>query len=189
MAEAIRDIGESLAWGHGSRLLEVFLEPTCPHSARAFGKLMPLLDLVGEDRLTIRIHLQSQPWHLFSPLVTRAILAVSLAKGGKDAAFRVMDEVFRHRGEFIAEDHCRGENMEASLADILRRLEEHSGLEIRDVFENKAATDLMKRHARFARQNGIHASPTFMVDGLVNEKMSSGDDVETWAAQLGLGGS
>ena len=43
-----------LELGHGPPELEVFLEPTCPFSKRAFGKLQPLLDAVGEDRLTIK---------------------------------------------------------------------------------------------------------------------------------------
>jgi hypothetical protein len=44
----------------------------------------------------------------------------------------------------------------------------------------------MKWHAKYARQNGIHTTPTFMVDGLVNAGMSSGDTVEAWLAQLGF---
>jgi len=42
----------------------VFLEPTCPFSVKAFGKLDDLLDQVGEDRITVKLHLQSQPWHM-----------------------------------------------------------------------------------------------------------------------------
>ena len=34
---------DPLVWGHGPRAFEVFLEPTCPFSARAFGKLDALL--------------------------------------------------------------------------------------------------------------------------------------------------
>ena len=30
---------QPLVWGHGPRTLEVFLEPTCPFSVRAFNKL------------------------------------------------------------------------------------------------------------------------------------------------------
>jgi hypothetical protein len=34
------------------------------------------------------------------------------------------------------------------------------------------------------RQNGIHVSPTFMIDGLVQTDMSSGDSVADWVASL-----
>ena len=36
----------------------------------------------------------------------------------------------------------------------------------------------IKWHCRYARQNGIHVSPTFMVDGMVRPDMGSGDAVE-----------
>ena len=35
---------DPLHWGHGPRVFEVFLEPTCPYSIKAFGKLDALLD-------------------------------------------------------------------------------------------------------------------------------------------------
>jgi hypothetical protein len=34
---------DPLVWGHGPRVLELFLEPTCPFSVKAFGKLDDLL--------------------------------------------------------------------------------------------------------------------------------------------------
>jgi len=53
---------DPLVWGHGPRIFEVFLEPTCLFSVKAFGKLDNLLDQAGEDRITVKLHLQSQPW-------------------------------------------------------------------------------------------------------------------------------
>lgn len=45
---------QPLVWGHGPRTFEVFLEPTCPFSVRAFNKLDDLLDEVGADNVTIK---------------------------------------------------------------------------------------------------------------------------------------
>jgi hypothetical protein len=42
----------------------------------------------------------------------------------------------------------------------------------------------IKWHAKYARQNGIHVSPTFMIDGLVQPDMSSGDKVSGWVSRL-----
>jgi hypothetical protein len=42
----------------------------------------------------------------------------------------------------------------------------------------------VKWHCRYARQNGIHVSPTFMIDGLIQTDMSSGDPVTDWVARL-----
>ncbi len=57
---------QALEWGHGPRTFEVFLEPTSPFSVKAFNKLNAFLEQVGEDKVTVKIRLQSQPWHLFS---------------------------------------------------------------------------------------------------------------------------
>jgi hypothetical protein len=34
------------------------------------------------------------------------------------------------------------------------------------------------------RGNGIHVSPTFMIDGLIQADMSSGDAVADWVSRL-----
>jgi protein-disulfide isomerase len=177
---------DKLEWGHGPRTVDVFLEPTCPFCALAFGKLKTLLELAGQDAITLRIFLHSQPWHTFSSVVVRAILAASATEGGKDAAYLVMEKVFEHRDEFICIDHCSGPNLDKSPADILKRMEALTGLELRPGFERKEVTDVMKRHTRIARQNGVHMSPTFIVDGLINDKVSSGDPVGKWVSDLGF---
>ena len=45
----------------------------------------------------------------------------------------------------------------------------------------------IKWHCKYARQNGIHVSPTFMIDGLVQADIGSRDTVESWAERA-LGG-
>ena len=64
-----------LSLGHGPTEVEFFLEPTCPYSKRTFEKLPALVAALGEDKVTVRIRFNSQPWHLYSGVVTRAILA------------------------------------------------------------------------------------------------------------------
>jgi len=86
-----------------------------------------------------------------------------------------MAAVAAHREEFEFDRHCRGPNLDATPNDIIRRIERYSGVKLA---EHSAIPDLdreVKRHCRYARQNGIHVSPTFMVDGLVQPDMSSGD--------------
>lgn len=77
---------QPLVWGHGPRTFEVFLEPTCPYSVRAFNKLDDLLDEVGADNVTIKIRLQSQPWHLFlrgdCPLHPRRVYPAARQRAG-----------------------------------------------------------------------------------------------------------
>jgi hypothetical protein len=175
---------DPLAWGRGPRVFEAFLEPTCPFSVRAFGKLDDLLAEAGEDRITIKIRLQSQPWHMYSGVITRCILAASTLEGGKAAAKAVMAAVGAHREEFEFERHCRGANMDATPNDIIARIEAYSGVKLAEAFRIPDLDREIKWHCKYARQNGIHVSPTFMIDGLVHPDISSGDAVADWAARL-----
>lgn len=175
-----------LVWGRGATVLDAFLEPTCPFSAIAFGKFPALLAAVGEDRLTLRVNLHSQPWHLFSGVFVRTILAASTLPDGRDAAARVMREVYARRDEFEPAAHSKGPALDRALRQVIARVEEITGLALAAAFEQDAVTTAMKRHARFSRQNGIHVSPTFMVDGLVNDRMGSRDELATWIAEIGL---
>ena len=177
---------DPLTWGHGPRLLEMFLEPTCPFSVKAFGKLDELLAAAGEDRLTVTLRLQSQPWHLYSGVVVRCVLAASILPEGRHAARSVLAAVAAHRERFEFDRHCSGPNMDATPNDVLARLEALSGVPLRDAFATPDLDREIKRHCRYARQNGIHASPTFMIDGLVEPRMNSGQPISEWVSFLGL---
>lgn len=183
MAQSIRRI-VPLSWGTGPRLFEVFLEPTCPFSVKAFNKLDDLLAQAGEDRITIKIYIQSQPWHMYSGVITRAILAASTLPGGKDIAKKVFAAVAAHREEFEFTDHCSGPNMHVTPSQILARIEEYSGVALAEAFAVPELQQDVKWHCKYARQNSIHVSPTFMVDGLIEPRMSSGDDVSHWLSIL-----
>lgn len=135
-------------WGQGPSLLGVFLEPTCPFSVKTFNKLDTFLAQAGENNARVQIWLHSQPWHLYSSVVIRAIIAAS------------------------------------TLDDILKRLEDYSGLALIPAFKISDLDSVTKQHAKYARQNGIHGSPTFMIDGLIDPTMSSGDDVSEWVKRF-----
>jgi hypothetical protein len=175
---------DQLTWGHGPRVFEMFLEPTCPFSVRAFGKLDELLKQAGEDRITVAIRLQSQPWHMYSGVIVRCVLAASTLPGGKEAAKAVLAAVAAHREEFEFARHCSGPNMDSTPNEIIARLEQYSGVRLAEAFAIPDLDREIKWHCKYARQNGIHVSPTFMVDGLVQADMSSGDAVSDWVARL-----
>src|ERR1700722_10029818 len=175
---------DPLTWGRGPRLFEMFLEPTCPFSVKAFGKLDETLELAGEDRITIKIRLQSQPWHMYSGVIVRCILAASTLPGGKEAAKAVMVAVAAHREEFEFTNHASGPNLDTTPNDIISRIETYSGLTLAGAFAIPDLDREIKSHCKYARQNGIHVSPTFMIDGLVQTDMGSGDAIADWAARL-----
>lgn len=175
---------DPLVWGHGPNVFEVFLEPTCPFSVRAFNKFDALLARVGEERMTLKIRLQSQPWHLYSGLIVRYILAASTLPAGKNAAKAVLQAVADNREEFEFTDHCAGPNMDATPNDILARLKHYSGVDASAPFVRPELQTEIKWHCKYARQNGIHVSPTFMINGLVYPDIGSGDDISEWAKRI-----
>ncbi|MGE0522196.1 MAG: DsbA family protein [Variibacter sp.] len=173
-----------IEFGHGKAELEVFLEPTCPHSKRAFEKLPQLISAVGDSRLTAKIRFVSQPWHLFSGIVTRGILAAAATAGGTKAALQAIQAVYDNREAFEFENHCAGPNMNRTPADIVGDISRLSGVDIHEAFKLKSVDLALRWHAKYGRQNGIHFSPTFMVNGLVEPAMSSGQTIEEWTKIL-----
>ena len=184
MSQNDKPNAQPLVLGHGPRTFEVFLEPTCPFSVRAFNKLGALLEKVGEDNVTVKIRLQSQPWHMFSGVIVRCILAASTLPEGREAALKVMQAVADHREEFEFADHCSGPNMDATPQQIIDRIEGYSGVQLAQAFAHPALQNEIKWHCKYARQNGIHVSPTFMVNGLVQADLGSGDDISVWAERI-----
>jgi hypothetical protein len=175
---------DPLEWGNGPRAFEVFLEPTCPFSVRAFGKLDALLAEAGPERITIKLRLQSQPWHMYSGVVTRCVIAASTLPTGREAAKAVLAAVGAHREEFEFERHAGGPNMKATPDDIVARIEGYSALKLAAAFAIPNLDREIKWHCKYARQNGIHVSPTFMIDGMVRPEISSGDKVSDWTKHL-----
>lgn len=175
---------DDLVWGTGPRVFEVFLEPTCPYSGRTFGKLDQLLVEAGDDRITLKIRLHSQPWHMFSGVIVRCVLAAATLPAGKEAAKAVLAAVATHREEFEFEHHATGPNRDATPNDIIRRIEAYSDLKLMDAFDRPDLDKPVRWQTRYARQNGIHVSPSFMIDGIVQSDMSSGDAVADWVRRL-----
>lgn len=173
-----------LHWGTGATTFEMFIEPTCPFSAKALHKLEPLLETLGPTRVCIKLRLQSQPWHLHSGVVTRCVLAASTLDQGRGKAWRVLQAVAAQREQFVCENHCTGANRSASPDDIIARIEHYSGLELASAFAIIDLDSEIKWHCKYARQNGIHASPTFMLNGVVQPAMGSSDAVDSWAEAI-----
>jgi len=113
------------------------------------------------------------------------VIAASTLPQGKAAARRALETLAAHRDEFEFEKHAGGANMDAAPRQIIARLEDYSGLKLAEAFAIPDLDKEVKWHTKYARQNGIHVSPTFMIDGLVRPEIGSGDAVADWAGKLG----
>jgi hypothetical protein len=121
---------------------------------------------------------------MYSGVIVRCILAASTLESGKAAAKSVMAAVAAHREEFEFDRHCSGPNLDATPNDVIRRIERYSGVKLAEAFAIPDLDRKVKWQSRYARQNGIQVSTTFMIDGLVQADMSSGDPVADWVARL-----
>jgi hypothetical protein len=175
-----------LSWGEGPQVFEAFLDPVCPFAAKAFPKLFELFDRVGPERMTLKLRLQPQPWLIFSGFFTRAIFAAATLPEGREAARRLMQTLIDRREVFLIEKNCGGPNFDITLNQLIDKLEAESGLALRHPFMFAELDKEVRWHVRYARQNGIHVTPSFMIDGLVRPEFGSGDEVDTWAEALGL---
>ncbi len=174
-----------LVLGHGPTDLEAFLEPTCPFSKRAFEKFPALLDAAGADRLTIRIRFLSQPWHLYSGVVTKGILA-ACAAAGAETGLKVMAGIYQDREAYEFDEHCSGANMDRTPRDILSAISALAGRDLTEPFCWRNVDRALRWHVKYARQMGVHSSPGFAVDRMVEPQMSSGQPVEEWLKVLQL---
>lgn len=57
----------------------------------------------------------------------------------------------------------------------------------RSLPQGRAGITEVKWQAKYTRQNGVHVTPTFMIDGWVAPDTSSGGAVEVWLGTLGVG--
>ena len=110
----------------------------------------------------------------------------SNSNSSRCAAKAVLAAVAAHREEFEFDHHAGGPNMKATPDDIIARIEGYSGLRLAAAFAIPNLDREIKWHCKYARQNGIHVSPTFMIDGLIAADLNSGDAVSDWVARLQL---
>jgi hypothetical protein len=82
------------------------------------------------------------------------------------------------------DDERTGPNLSRSPNELILSIEEVSGVAIAAAFQMSGLERVVITHARYARQNGIHVSPTFMVDGLVDRFISSGQSAEDWIERI-----
>ena len=113
---------DPLVWGHGPEVFEMFLEPTCPFSAKAFGKLDQLFAQAGEDRVTDQDPTSVATLAFVLGHYRAMHFGCLNSEDGKNVAKVVMSAVATHREEFEFDHHCGGPNLNATPNDIITRL-------------------------------------------------------------------
>ncbi|KAL6079634.1 Carbon-nitrogen hydrolase [Balamuthia mandrillaris] len=160
--------------------IEVFLDLHCPFCKKAYPKLKELVGHYGEERLQVVMFNWVQPWHAQATWLHQAALAASMFED-KSMYWKMVDLLYEHQDEFSDE---KTENM--SKADMFNVLTDYAGSLGMDKetfaanLRSNQVIQLMKWELKYGRQNGIHSSPTFMVNGLLAPNLSSGTSIEQW---------
>ncbi|KAK8846673.1 hypothetical protein IAR55_005760 [Kwoniella newhampshirensis] len=189
--------------GTGAQVLEVYLDPLCPFSAKITrsitANVLPLLVKGGryDGKLSLIPRLYAQPFHYFGPFHIEALLVFGeqypeLFWDYLVAIFDHQEEYFTQASSSLTPSQARDKLVHLAVS-ILEAKGKASGPqsklfgELRDKLENKGspnggneATDGLKHSLKIGRQNGIHVTPTVLFDGIKEDSVSSSWGREEW---------
>ncbi|PHH61465.1 hypothetical protein CDD81_373 [Ophiocordyceps australis] len=173
--------------------LELYLDYTCPFSARLFHTFWTQIAPLKTPNLQVVFRQQIQPWHPASTLLHEAALAVLRLEPAKFWRFSAV--LFDKQKDFFDEAVAHeGRNATYSrLADLARELGV-DGDAVFDLLEIKAGdaqnkgnqvTPDVKLVTKMNRRVGVHVTPTVVLDGVVQDVSSSwtGEQWKEWLAK------
>ncbi|KAG2054925.1 hypothetical protein BDR06DRAFT_954842 [Suillus hirtellus] len=178
--------------------LDIFLDYVCPFSAKLSfaidNVLKPLVDVGGlyYGKVKVIMRLQVQPWHATSTYTHEAGLAVVRAAPEQFWTFSLA--LFKQQGEFFdgPSSNMTPLQIREKLANIAAQvITEEQLVTFKDLLKLKPSpnggigvTDDLKYTIKFARQNGVHVSPTVLWDGLIANQISSSWGEKEWTEFL-----
>ncbi|CEM24266.1 unnamed protein product [Vitrella brassicaformis CCMP3155] len=179
-----RTQGWASTMGHGCIHIECFLDMMCPFSEKFWKSWISEIWPEVKGSVKITVYHYCQPWHFQSSMANMA--AISVKQVSPDKYFEFLTNLFNKRAEltdqFVAD---------MSYADFLKDITPiATSLGVpEDRFHPKMTlasadhSDVMqeiKFHTKYGRQNGIHVTPSFMVNGIVDSSISSAWKMEEW---------
>ncbi|PIA12851.1 hypothetical protein COEREDRAFT_12101 [Coemansia reversa NRRL 1564] len=182
----------------GAHTLEVFLDFTCPFSAKLwktlYTQVIPHIRCMNLAVSIIFRH-QVQPWHPNSTLLHEASLAVEKINPQGFVGFS--NALFDKQAEYFDEA-----TVNLTRTDIYRKLAElalsvnaiddrQTLLQLLDIQASDKPQNLgnavsgdLKYHIKLARAQSIHVSPTVVFDGIRDDSVSSSWTLEQWQKWL-----
>jgi protein-disulfide isomerase len=191
--------------------IEVYLDYTCPFSAKMFktlhSDLFPRFSSGASPlggvpsplgrRIQFIIRPQIQPWHPSSTLTHEAALAVALLAPAKFIPFAAA--LFAHQKEYF-DVNVVHETRNQTYRKLARLAKESVGLDEEAVYKlleipdkpaedgslnvGNKVTDDLKVLVKMARLVGVHVSPTVFLDGVEAKEISSGWSADQWVEWL-----
>lgn len=197
-AKAIAQLAKS------PHIVNLYLDYNCPFSAKIFFKLekvIPTLNQKHPDSFQFVFVNVVQPWHPNSvllheyALVVAQLLKAKAPESSNELFWRVSHFLFENKEQFYdsATVNLGRNDIYKKINDVIFETvnlpfgesEVLRGLEIDDESEPEKATNAgndatvdVKYFTRYLRGVGVHVTPTISVDGIVNDSVSSGLEVE-----------
>ncbi|WRT65112.1 uncharacterized protein IL334_002054 [Kwoniella shivajii] len=196
-----------LRQGTGGQTLDVYLDPLCPFSGKVTRSIttnvLPLITKGGkyEGKLTVVPRIYPQPFHYYSTFHTEALIV--FGKLYPDlfwdyllAIYDTQEQYFNQPSASMTPSETR-DKLVLLATDLVEKKGKIAGPksklfgEIRDRLEVKStpnggneATDDLKYLIKVGRQNSIHVTPTVLLDGLIDNSVSSSWGKEEWEKWL-----
>lgn len=175
-------------------VVETFVDFHCPFSKKLFGTLRGVLGSSsswgGQGRVRHRVQLHVQPWHSQATQMTLVALAAARAQPSPPSRLERLMHLFYDRQHLFGDQDVYDLSIR-QLYDALIALAAEAGFDpdlIRAQLapgpDRDAVVQDLKNSVRYARQNGIHASPTVLINGLVNPNISSSFSSQEWISLL-----
>lgn len=180
-----------------SNVVELYLDYVCPFSKKQFltvyNDVLPIIANRETAKVAFIFRPQVQSWHPASTLVHESAIAVALLQ--PDLFWKYSAKLFEESDKFY-DSHTVSESRsqtyyrlsklagavgvnESKFLDLLTINPASSPDETGKNGGNKV-TDLLKAQVKLGRQNGIHVSPTVLLNGVVDGSVSSSFSKDDW---------
>lgn len=165
-------------------VIEAALCLICPFSKKAWNTMKLVSSHYG-DKVEFRKIDWVQVWHPQSYLLASSAAAVELLNG-YDSWYKFTDELYGRFDEFVDEkvfDLTINQIMD-KLATIANKTVGIDKSAVLQAMTDGSSQKIIKYHTKYGRQQGLHVSPTFLINGLIFSDASSSWTLEEWKQVL-----
>lgn len=177
--------------------LEAYYDFSCPFSAKSFltltKEVLPAYEQTHPGKVQFLHYQYPQPWHAPGAYAAEVSLAVELVD---PSAYLRTCQCFFERQEQLVFDCVTYEKTRSELyVALATAAAEASGVDAAQVLEKvkwlgtspnagNSVSQLVKWYVKKGRKNGIHVTPTVLVNGIEEPSISSGWTLQDWVLYL-----
>ncbi|KAL0491545.1 homeobox and leucine zipper protein Homez [Acrasis kona] len=185
---------------HGTEVnIELFGDILCPYTKRAYSTLKELISYYRSKKINIQLRIINavQPFHPRSYYVTSTIAAANFAAQTRTRRIRVDDTAIALSDKFFSTQESYSEKMTNDITpnNLLKQLRfvasNHTcsvggggtcltEVEIEEAYKNERVDAIVKGQIKYGRQNSVHGTPTFAINGLLEPTIESSWTLEQW---------